>query len=394
MNEHEFELRLRAAYRSEVAAAESPPDALWNSVFAIPDESPHVGSVEPRRRILFLAAVAMLLTLAIGSAVAIGSGLIRLPWLPDGVLSQHSVLGAFDCGMTLREGVLLSTEVSPEPGGGPPSLIVLLENGQLLRGTSSNIGGESWQRRRLTADGVSRLLASVAASGLPDCSDVGTGSGRVFTVWARLGAEVLHMRIAGGDGEPGWLGHVAAQAEIDAARTLALRLADSDLDVPTSEWLDQEWQPLTQNPGEILAGGGLVADDSSQRGYLIANLDECGYLPASLSLGGPPNEGGGYGRGWAECQYGALGVQVFASLHPVAMEDALAIVGNQFGPSFTVEEMAGRAVYINDCVGTDLACTPAVAVSAEPHFVVIVPGWDASYDALRHFASEVIDSLD
>jgi hypothetical protein len=91
MTEREFEQRLRGFYRSEVeAAADRVPPELRESVWAIPDtvRIGGRGSFASRRTVLLLAA-AMLLALAVGTAIAVGAGLI--PWLDDDRRTELSV---------------------------------------------------------------------------------------------------------------------------------------------------------------------------------------------------------------------------------------------------------------------------------------------------------------
>jgi hypothetical protein len=79
MNEHEFDQRLRSAYRARVEAAGPAPAALWGSVVAIPDEEPIRADVWSRRPMLILAAAAVLTALLAGTIAAIGSGLLPVP---------------------------------------------------------------------------------------------------------------------------------------------------------------------------------------------------------------------------------------------------------------------------------------------------------------------------
>ena len=80
MTEREFEQRMRGFYQAEVHAGGRVPVELRESVWGIPDDV----TVEPRpfvtRRPALLLAAAMLLTLVVGTAIAVGAGLI--PW-PD-----------------------------------------------------------------------------------------------------------------------------------------------------------------------------------------------------------------------------------------------------------------------------------------------------------------------
>ena len=91
MTERQFEQRLRGFYRSEVeAAADRVPPELRESVWAIPDTVP-IGARGPRasRLTVLLLAAAMLLALVVGTAIAVGTGLI--PWLEDDQRTELSV---------------------------------------------------------------------------------------------------------------------------------------------------------------------------------------------------------------------------------------------------------------------------------------------------------------
>jgi hypothetical protein len=82
MTEHEFERRLRTWYRDQVEAAGPMPPNLRAAVWSIPDEEPvRPAAVASWRRLLVLAAAAMLLALLVGGAIAIGLQL--LPWERD-----------------------------------------------------------------------------------------------------------------------------------------------------------------------------------------------------------------------------------------------------------------------------------------------------------------------
>ena len=61
---------------------------------------------------------------------------------------------------------------------------------------------------------------------------------------------------------------------------------------------------------------------------------------------------------------------------------------------YTTDVIAGRTIYFNDCLdGTD-GCEPAVAISAEPHFVIIAPTDTELPRTCFGSAQAVIEQLD
>ena len=79
MTDHELEQRLRDWYVAEIGTTEAAPPSLYHSLAGIPEAIPLQHRPMPvRRRVLLLAAAALLATLVAG-AVAVGSGLVKLP---------------------------------------------------------------------------------------------------------------------------------------------------------------------------------------------------------------------------------------------------------------------------------------------------------------------------
>ena len=137
---------------------------------------------------------------------------------------------------------------------------------------------------------------------------------------------------------------------------------------------------------------------AARDGPLIPELQVCEYLddPDEAASGPPAGwrqiwESTDFGGGWAACEY-FPGGWVFASRHPVTPQEAEAIARHQFGVGMTSEQVAGRTVYLNACGGADGECSPAIAVSAEPHLVIVIPDDDTA--DLRELARLVIDGLD
>ena len=103
MTEREFEQRLRNYYRAEADAAGRLPVELREGVLGIPDRMrTPIGFFQTRRGFVVLAATAMLTALLLGVAIAIGSGLLRLPWEEDQdtVLSRNGGWVAYVVALT------------------------------------------------------------------------------------------------------------------------------------------------------------------------------------------------------------------------------------------------------------------------------------------------------
>ena len=137
MTEREFEQRLRGYYRAEVEAAGRLPVELREGVLGIPDRMPTpIGFFQTRRGFVLMAVTAMLTALLLGLAIAIGSGLLRLPWEEDRdtVLSRNGGWVAY---------VVALTDWNT-PGGptfetpGSPTRIAILKEGS---STPVYIGG-------------------------------------------------------------------------------------------------------------------------------------------------------------------------------------------------------------------------------------------------------------
>ena len=81
MSDSQFEAQIRTSIRRGVDHA-SVPSGLRFAVFSIPDAEPATTDMRGSRRLFIVLAVGILMILAASGVIAVGSGLIRLPW-PD-----------------------------------------------------------------------------------------------------------------------------------------------------------------------------------------------------------------------------------------------------------------------------------------------------------------------
>ena len=84
MTDDDLERRLRAWYQAEIGNREAAPATLYSSLAEIADEAlAPAGRFATRRYFLVLAAAALVVSLLVGGTIAIGSGLLSLPWTVD-----------------------------------------------------------------------------------------------------------------------------------------------------------------------------------------------------------------------------------------------------------------------------------------------------------------------
>jgi hypothetical protein len=83
MTQNDLERRLQAWYQAEIGNREAAPATLYASLTQIAEEVPPPAGFTTRRYFLLLAAAALVLSLLVGGTIAIGSGLLSLPWAVD-----------------------------------------------------------------------------------------------------------------------------------------------------------------------------------------------------------------------------------------------------------------------------------------------------------------------
>jgi hypothetical protein len=128
--------------------------------------------------------------------------------------------------------------------------------------------------------------------------------------------------------------------------------------------------------------------------------DACDYVPASLieeviaPLDGEIEHMPDWNPDWTMCWHPVAqdGLPVFASRRSIPADRATEQATILFGEGgFRVEQIGGHDVFFSTCDPSADQCRAAVAISAEPHFVVITWGSDAH---LRQLAEGLIQLLD
>jgi hypothetical protein len=233
MNDLELQQRLRTWYRQDVGD-EHAPDRLYGSLAGVTETYQPAG-LFGRRAVLLLAAI---LLLAAALAVAVGSGLIRLPRLSDSSLVP--IVGR--CDDPMPDGIVLAVDGTWRD----PTLsqkLVVYADGRVVSGPWIRNQAELavFESRRLAPDGVRSLLEAVGGTGLGDCHAVraaGVDHNEIsFNVSARLNGNVTRFRIGPGNLSTGQ----ASPTSEAAAAALVSRLSQLDLVLPASAWVDGVW---------------------------------------------------------------------------------------------------------------------------------------------------------
>jgi len=497
-------LRARSAGLPEPALL----DAILGATRALEQERPRWSQLPTSRRTTILLAAALLTALLVGISVAVGSGILRLPWPadrePDMLLPLAGPIT--NCHRPLAEDVALTVVDWQEE-----SQFTVYADGLVIEGppvgwgAREEIGLEgTWRQRRLSSDGVERLIASVS-SGLSDCRQY--ASDRFVEIQAktdqgpyaiRIGQDVLETR-------------VTTPAEAAAADALVERLATPDLGLGAAEWLDPDWdhhlptrwrvwvefsprgpdgprdaapsadeltlpdgsslstfgQEAAPDPGSAtgarcsivstpearaiadaidslpgeaaLASGATWQLDLPERAAIaivtIAALlpherscvsdlqttasptpapapsipsDQRSPLPSACPyvtravvsevvgrVGGDVEDYPGWSEDWSFCWYPVdpSGLAIASSRRPVERERAEQLARDLFGDAgFVVEQLDGGSIFLNGCARPGADCRAVVAISLEPHFVVV--SWQpASEGTLRALAEAVLEQL-
>lgn len=99
---------------------------------------------------------------------------------------------------------------------------------------------------------------------------------------------------------------------------------------------------------------------------------------------------------WHMCWYpiaGSSAVVLTSGRRSVPAEHAAEQARLLLGEIGLVEDIAGRRVYFNACADAESGCRSAIAVAADPHFVLVT--WiGGDRETLRTFAEHVVQSLD
>lgn len=137
-------------------------------------------------------------------------------------------------------------------------------------------------------------------------------------------------------------------------------------------------------------------------GELAPLASACDYLPTSAvrEVSGETPEGQedrpGWSEDWSFCWYPLTdeGLYIASTRRPTpaarAAEQAVSLFGDE---GLTADQVGGHDVFLNGCASTGEECRAALALSVEPHFVVIA--WRAGEaDILRRLAEVIVGQVD
>jgi hypothetical protein len=270
MTDRDFEQRLRDFYRGEVG-----PDGAPEHLRLRVQEVSNVGAGRRAdRRWIVLVAAALLVALVAGTAIAVGTGLLRPPWLPPqpprpyvleprDFTTAQSVQG---CGLLDPGPFLLHAMVETEVAGQPTgfSNLVAYDDGWVVAAPTPNA---PWLHRQLTGEGLQQLRDALIDPRLAACRTYDAGGGASLVLWAQSGTGVYKLTV----GHPGIATvemHVTTPDQADAVAALQTLLADPDLGLPASAWADEAWSTYTPEQWvlqmDFTEGPGPALDDSVQ----------------------------------------------------------------------------------------------------------------------------------
>ena len=192
----------------------------------------------------------------------------------------------------------------------------------------------------------------------------------------------------------------AAMGDLATEMAGQWQFADDDglIYVTAAGLLPHETDCVTEDPG--LAPSTPVPAASAEVSGAPPFDDACSYLaPADIAevigpLAGDMERHPGWSADWHMCWFPveADAIVLVSTRHPVPSEHAREQAELLFGLSdLKPQALDGGELFSNGCGATDGSCRAAVAISAEPHFVVIT--WSGSPDALPALAERVLQSL-
>lgn len=302
MNDSQFEARLRTLFREGIDRA-AVPSGLQYSILSIPDSEPAARGLLGSRKLLVLAVVGLLAALTVSGVIAIGSGLIRLPWLPDPPGPDLGVQTT--CGDFVEDGFVFKLRLQE-------NLVTLDEDGRLISGPGlAESMDVAMNVRRMTPDGVALVAAAI------EDTDVATHCGD--TVYVDGDDGWLDARTSQGPVSIGW-GRSAeielqggGQAAMAAVASLADQITDLGSWLPAEVWLDAA--PDTYSPERFGVqitrypdGGGGSLPSEAAAASSVTLPDGTSPLSFGMMTYGPeipgyqpPTPGGMIGPDWVRC---------------------------------------------------------------------------------------------
>jgi hypothetical protein len=466
----------------------------------MPQERPRSALIPQSRRMTILWAAVLVTALMVGLTVAVGSGLLPLPWPTDGEDTDFGPLAGpiTNCHRPLPDGVVLTVVHFQDAWQ-----LTVYEDGRVLKGhpvgwgvgTENSLEG-TWQQRRLTMTGADNLVGAIR-SALPDCRQIEADG--IIDIQARVGGAPYAVRI----GQDVIETRVTTAAESAAAQEIAQALDAQDLGLARGDWTDSSWSPYmpvrwqvwlrfmpSDDPGwasgdtVVLPGeaslstfgseaeegepGGVgrcavvgfegareiariltdaggrpppelgppdghwfftVGDSEAVQVSVVGLLPHepdcvsasnalptptpapapslapgdvaplasaCDYLPASAIRTEGREDRPGWSEDWSFCWYPLTdeGLYIASARRPTPAARAAEQAASLFGEEgLTADQVGGHDVFLNGCARSGEQCRAALALSVEPHFVVVV--WRAGEaDMLRRVAELIVENLD
>jgi hypothetical protein len=322
----------------------------------------------------------------IGLAVAIGMGLLRVPSSPED-LTSHG--GGFCGANAVEAGVRLQYYLDDADGTTP---VTIYSDGRV-----SGLAGDAvtaTMDRRLTAAGVDTVVATVVEAGL---------AGECLTNWYTAPPRVGYLDVvdAGGRllrmawGPTSSSMRVISPGQHAATSELVTKLENLEAWLPPDAWTDEPWHPGPMGTAS------LYTERPSPEGAPIHEPCELLTTQAAEEILGPVNVGDGF-PGYAQyldarvCQYYRARSQapsaiVYLRSAQTATADADLVARSVLGePGLERLQVNGRPAWLSGCLASEVPCLPALAISADPHFVIVAMPRDAATEsALRALADRV-----
>lgn len=190
---------------------------------------------------------------------------------------------------------------------------------------------------------------------------------------------------------------LALARSMDAGNKLSwIGLVPAFPDAVDCDWLAAETRLASEPEPTPIAAGELASVDPCSFITMEA-ADAISTAPARLVGPDWAFSLGVWSRSCQVVDETVMGARAGVSVHPSRIGESAAreMAHRALGGGTTEEVIAGRPVWLNECLATELPCWWAIAASSEPYFVVIQIDArdDISPEAARAFVETVLNSI-